>query len=117
MVPITAMTIVGIPFVPIAILAIVLAWTLGYALGAYSVAMRIWSGFGGDPDPSKAIRLLVYAAAIVFVALLNFIPFVGWVINYTLVLLGIGAMTHATFQYFIGNPGQAFDIDMKPIDD
>jgi hypothetical protein len=37
--------------------------------------------------------------------------------NYTLVLLGIGAMTRALFLYFIGNPGLALDVDMKPIED
>ncbi|WP_299832190.1 hypothetical protein [uncultured Roseobacter sp.] len=117
MVPITGLTLVGLPFVPIAVLGIIVTWTLGYALGAYSVAMRIWTGFGGDQDPGNVARLLVFAVAIIFVALLNFIPFFGWVANYTLVLLGIGAMTHAVFQYLIGNPGQAFDIDMKPIED
>ena len=117
MVPITALTIVGLPFAPIVVLAIVVAWTLGYALGAYSVAMRIWAGLGGAPEPSNVARLLIYAGAIIFIALLNFIPFVGWVANYTLVLLGIGAMTNALFQTLIGNPGVALDIDLKPIDD
>ncbi|MGB7242640.1 MAG: hypothetical protein WBC93_11200 [Sulfitobacter sp.] len=117
MVPIAALTIVGLPFVPIVLLAIVVVWTLGYALGAYSVAMRLWAGLGGAPEPSNVARLLVLAAAIVFVALLNFIPFVGWVANYTLVLLGIGAMTNALFQYLIGNPGIALDVDLKPIED
>ena len=117
MVPILALTIVGLPFVPIVLLAIVVVWTLGYALGAYSVAMRLWAGLGGSPDPSSAARLLVLAAAFIGVALLNFIPFVGWVVNYTLVLLGIGAMTNVLFQRLIGNPGIALDVDMKPIED
>lgn len=117
MMPITALTIVGLPFVPIVLLAIVVAWTLGYALGAYSIAMRIWAALGGDPDPSNIARLLVFAGAIVAVALLNFIPFVGWIANYTLVLLGIGAMTNATFQSLIGNVGVALDVDLKPIEE
>lgn len=116
-VPITALTIVGLPIVPIALLAIVVAWTLGYALGAYAVAMRLWTGLGGDPAVGNLGRLLVFAAVIVLVALLNFIPFVGWVANYTLALLGIGAMTHAVFSAVLGNPGPALDADMKPIDD
>ncbi len=116
MVPITGLTIVGIPFVPIALLIIVVAWTLGYALGAYTVAMRIWTAFGTNPNPGTVTSLLIFACAIVAVALLNFIPFVGWVANYTLVLLGIGAMTNAFIHYVIGNPGQAFDVDMKPFE-
>jgi hypothetical protein len=117
MVPITAMTIVGIPFVPVVVLAIVVAWTLGYALGAYSVAMRIWAALGGSEAPSNIARLLVLAGAIIFVALLNFIPFVGWVANFTLVLLGIGAMTRAIFQSMLGNPDVALDVDLKPLED
>lgn len=118
MVPISALTIIGLPFVPIILLAIVVFWILGYALGAYSVAMRVWSGLGGDPDDAgNGMRLLVFAAAITVIALLNYIPFVGWVANYTLVLLGLGAITHGIFSYMIGNPGVALDVDMKPVDD
>ncbi len=117
MVPITGLTIIGLPFVPIVLLLIVVVWTLGYALGAYSIAMRLWTGLGGSDDPSNIARLLILAAAIIFVALLNFIPFVGWVANYTLVLLGIGAMTRAVFQSVLGNPDVALDVDMKPLAD
>ena len=117
MVPITALTIVGLPFAPVVLLAIVVAWIFGYALGAYSVAMQIWTGLLRDDEPSNITRILVFAAAITAVALLNFIPFVGWVANYTLVLLGIGAMTNAVFHYLIGNPEVAIDVDSKPIID
>ncbi|SLN38033.1 hypothetical protein ROG8370_01567 [Roseovarius gaetbuli] len=114
MVPVTGLTIVGLPFVPIVVLGIIAAWTLGYALGAYAVAMRVWVGFGGDPEAGTAARLVVFAGAIIVIALLNFIPFVGWVANYTLVLLGIGAMTTTLLTHFIGNSGQSLDVDMKP---
>lgn len=114
MVPVTGLTIVGLPFVPIVVLGIIAAWTLGYALGAYAVAMRVWVGFGGDPEAGTAARLVVFAGAIIAIALLNFIPFVGWVANYTLVLLGIGAMTTTLLTHFIGTSCQVLDVDMKP---
>lgn len=116
MIPITAMTIVGILMVPFLVLALIVVWTLGYALGAYSVAMRIWKGLGGDPEAGTLARLAVFAAAIIFIALLNYIPFVGWVANYTLVLLGIGAMTRALFLRLMGDTGAALNIDMQPIE-
>lgn len=116
-VPVTALTIVGLPFVPILLLCLVVAWTLAYALGAYAVATRLWFGLGGDEDPGTLIRLLIFAAAIVAVALLNFIPFVGWVANYTLVLLGLGAMTRVTFEALIGSPDPTLDVDMRGKDD
>ncbi|WP_296422890.1 hypothetical protein [Yoonia sp.] len=115
LVPITALTIVGLPFVPFAILLILLAWTLGYVLAAYAIAMRVMALLGGAEHPPLLIRLLILVVAVCIVTLLNFIPFVGWIINYTLVLLGIGAMTSALFNWLIGNPGYAFDVDMKPI--
>ena len=53
MVPIVALTVFGLPLVPIVLLAIVAAWTLGYALGAYAVSQRILFNNGGclQPDP------------------------------------------------------------------
>ncbi|MEL6620834.1 MAG: hypothetical protein AAFP16_18305 [Pseudomonadota bacterium] len=115
-VPVTGLTIVGLPFVPIALLGIVVVWVLAYALGAYAVAMRLWIAFGGDTDPAIPSRLVVFAAAIVAVALLNFIPFVGWVANYTLVLLGVGAMTQAVFLALVPDIDPAVDEDMRPYD-
>lgn len=116
-IPVTGLTVVGLPFVPIAVLGIVVVWTLAYALGAYAVAMRLWIGLGGETDPATGIRLAVLAVAIVVVALLNFIPFVGWVANYTLVLLGVGAMTHAVFWALVPDIDPALDVDMRPADD
>lgn len=114
--PITALTIIGIPLLPIVVLAIILAWTLGYMLGAYYVSERMLVGFWGATNASKAVRLAAFAIIICVVALLNFIPFVGWVANYTLVLLGLGAMTNALFERMIGSFGPALDVDMKPIE-
>ena len=117
LVPITALTVVGLPFLPFALLLIILAWTLGYVLAAYAVAMRALALLGGPADPPMPVRLVVLAVAVCIVTLLNFIPVVGWVVNYTLVLLGIGAMTHALFNWLIGCPGYAYDVDMKPLEE
>jgi len=115
LVPITAMTIVGIPFVPINLLAIIVVWTLGYALGGYAVAMYVWAALGGADSPNSTTRILLLAAAITVVALFNFIPFVGWVVNFTLVLIGIGALTRAVFARFITDIDPALDADMTEI--
>lgn len=114
--PIAALTIIGIPLLPIVILAIIIAWALGYMLGAYAIAQRLLEGFWGVDDASKPLRLGAFAVMICAIVLLNFIPFVGWIANYTLVLLGIGAMTNALFDSMLGNPGLAMDVDMNPIE-
>lgn len=113
MVPVTALTVIGIPFVPFVLLAIIVAWTLGYLLAAYAVARRMWVAFDGSDDPSMLVKLAIIAVAIVVVAVLNFIPFVGWVVNYTLVLLGIGAMTAGTLSIWIPDPDPALDVDLQ----
>ncbi|MCK8462444.1 hypothetical protein MUY35_01105 [Aliiroseovarius sp. S1339] len=116
MVPIIALTVFGLPLVPIVLLAIVAVWTLGYALGAYAIAQRFLLAFGGKVEPTNLIRLVAFAGVLIVVAVLNFIPFLGWIANYALVLLGIGAMTGAVFNRILGNPGLALDVDMNPID-
>ncbi|MEO0936526.1 MAG: hypothetical protein AAFY38_00055 [Pseudomonadota bacterium] len=112
-VPVVALTIVGLPLVPILLLLIVAAWTFSYALGAYAIATRLWFGLGGDADPGMLVRLIILALAIIAIALLNFIPFVGWVVNYTLVLLGLGAMTRLVFEAMVGSTEPALDVDMR----
>lgn len=96
-VPILAMTLIGIPLVPIAILAIVIAWFLGYVLGAYSLGMGVARGMGLGEDPPIGIRLLVLAGTALVAAVLNFIPILGWLVNLVIVILGVGAMTGALF--------------------
>jgi len=117
LVPITALTIVGLPFLPFNILAIALVWTLGYALGAYAIAMYLWRGLGGQEEPTVLVRVLLLAAAVTVAAILNFIPFVGWAANYTVVLIGVGGITRALFKQIIVGPGPALDVDMKPLED
>lgn len=117
MVPVTALTIIGIPFVPFALLLIIVAWTLGYLLAAYGVARRILMAFDDTEDPSLLMKLATILVAICVVAILNFIPFVGWVVNYTLVLLGVGAMTAGLLSVFITDPDPALDVDMQNLID
>ena len=118
MVPVTALTIVGILFVPFVLLAILVAWTLGYLLATYGIARRVLVAFNGSDEPTLLVKLVTIALAICVVAILNFIPFVGWVVNYTLVLLGVGAMTAGVLSIWITDPDAAVDLDMQtPVED
>lgn len=91
LVPVAALTLVGIPLVPIVILAIVLCWTLGYALGAYTLSLRVATAFWEMPDTTGA-KLLALAAGLLVLAILNYVPVAGWLVNFTVVLLGLGAV-------------------------
>jgi hypothetical protein len=93
--PVSALTVIGLPLLPFVLLGVVLLWTLGYVLGAYSVAFRFWQALGGQTEPGLGPRLVALAAGLGVMAMLNFIPVVGWIANFSLVLFGIGALTLA----------------------
>lgn len=91
LVPVSAITIVGIPLIPIVVLAIIALWTVGYLLGVYVLAWRVASGFR-DLAPNTGTRLVVVVIGLAVAAILNFIPFLGWLVNLALVLLGMGGI-------------------------
>jgi hypothetical protein len=113
MVPVATMTVVGLPFIPIVVAAIILGWILGYTLGAYTISLWIWQAFGGADTPTQLQRLVALALSVVVLVILNFIPFVGWVANYTLVLLGIGAITWAFLDWITGKLADTRMPDIK----
>ncbi len=116
LIPISALTVVGIPLVPIVLLATVVVWTLGYILGAYVLAMRAMRGLGGAENPEIWMRLLALVIGVTIIALLNYIPVLGWMTNFALVLLGVGGMTTALFERLVGNAGPATDVDHGPME-
>lgn len=100
LVPASALTLVGLPLIPIVLLAIFALWLLGYLLGTYAVSTRVWMAFSSDTqlDGSMAKKLMVLAAGLVTLAILNFIPVAGWLINLAVMLLGLGSITLLTLE-------------------
>jgi hypothetical protein len=95
LVPVSGMTLVGIPLIPVAILITFVLWIVGYVVGAYSVGMRMIAGFR-DGSASTASKLLVLVVAVTVLSLLNFIPILGWLINLAVLFLGLGAIMMRT---------------------
>jgi hypothetical protein len=91
LVPVSAMTLIGIPLVPVAILLAIAFWIVGYLAGAYALGMRLAAGFREAPLTMGA-KVLALAIAVFVLAILNFIPFIGWFINLAVLFLGLGAM-------------------------
>lgn len=114
LIPISAITIIGIPLVPVVVLTLIVVWTLGYVFGAYIVGLRLWNGFGGK-EPELLGRLAVLAAAVICFAVLNFIPVFGWLANFVIVLLGTGAIMAPIMDRMLGRPNPIPDVDMEPI--
>lgn len=91
LVPVSAVTLIGIPLIPIVILLIVVVWIAGYLLGVYAVAWRVSTAFSSTPA-SLTGQLLVLTVGLIVFALLNFIPFFGWLANLVVIFLGLGAL-------------------------
>ncbi len=99
-IPVSAISLVGIPLIPFVVLALLLLWTLGYMLGVYVVASRVWRAFDGSMDSTLA-KLLLLGAGFIGIAILNFIPILGWLINLGLLFFGLGAMTFTIMERLV----------------
>lgn len=108
LIPVAAMTIVGIPLLPLIIVLIIVTWTCGYMLGVYTIAMRLFVNFGrpgATPEgPTLGQKLLVLAGGIVVTSLVNFIPVLGWIANVVIMLLGAGSMAALIFERLFACP-------------
>lgn len=93
LIPIAAITLIGLPLLPFVVLALILLWTLGYLSGVYAIAMALLVGTGrGSETPGIGKRLLALALGLLIATLLNFVPFLGWMINLVIGFLGVGAV-------------------------
>lgn len=95
-IPLAAISVLGLPLVPFAALGLALFWTLGYVLGVYAVSWRIRTAFADQPH-SLGGRVVLLAVGLLVLSILNFIPLIGWVLNIGVVFLGLGAMTAQVF--------------------
>ena len=96
LIPIAAIVVIGLPFVPFIVLALILLWTLGYLLGVYAIAIALLSGSRHDSEnPGIGKRLLALALGLLIATLLNFVPLLGWMTNLVIGFLGVGAMVLA----------------------
>lgn len=100
MIPVTAITVIGLPFIPIVALAVFLLWVLGYVLGAYFVGRRIWDAFG-RAEPGLWVRIGLVAGATFVLLLLNAVPVLGWLLSLGVVFLGAGALVAALIERFM----------------
>lgn len=114
LIPVAAMTVIGLPFLPIVVLAILVIWTLGYVFGAYVVALRLYQAFGGHEDVGLAARIALLGGAVLVFALLNFVPFMGWIVNFLLVLFGIGALSTGVLRALVARLPQELGTGQPP---
>lgn len=90
-VPVSAMTIIGLPLVPFFMLIVVIAWIMAYITATYALAWRVVLAIK-PMSPTLINRLLATAAGFVLLSLTHYLWFFGWIINLLVVLAGLGAI-------------------------
>lgn len=88
LVPVIAMTLVGILLLPFVFIFIAIASGLAYVAGSYLVGLRISKAFFTTDTNLK--RLGILALALIAAVLLGMIPFVGWFVTLALLIFGLG---------------------------
>ena len=96
LIPVVAITLIGIPLVPVAIALLVLAALTGFVAGAYFVADRVLGALRYDADTLWK-RIGALAMGLIAVWIIGIIPVVGWLLQLGLVLFGLGALTFSAF--------------------
>ncbi|WP_429925510.1 hypothetical protein ACQY1H_24060 (plasmid) [Agrobacterium vitis] len=89
--PLCVVTLIGLPFVPIVLLAVMALWIGGYLLGVMGLSMRAYKAFRPLPT-GLAPKLLLVAVGLIIVTLLNFVPIIGCLLNLAIMFLGLGAI-------------------------
>lgn len=94
LVPLAALTLVGILLVPFILIFVVIACSLAYLTGVYLAAVRIAVAFVAVDTNLKRVGVL--AVSLVAAGLLTMIPFIGWLITLALLAFGFGTVAAIT---------------------
>ena len=89
LVPLFAMTVVGLFLLPIVLVFVAIAWILAYLAGAYLVVSKVARAI--TRVDTNLRRIGVLAAAIVIAGLIGLVPFLGWLVTLVLLAFGFGA--------------------------
>ncbi len=94
LVPVFALTIVGIFLLPFVLVFVAIACMLAYLAGTYLIGARIAGAI--VPLDTRLKRVVALAASIVVAGLLAMIPVLGWLLSLVLLVFGFGAIAVLT---------------------
>lgn len=92
-----AVSIIGIPLVPILLLVLPIALLAGYLTSAYLLGHRVLRLFRVEADAGRLATLGAVLAGIIILLIVGLIPMLGWVIVVLATVLGIGALCALRF--------------------
>lgn len=104
LVPVAILTLIGIPLLPLVLAAILLGWMMSYLFGVYAMSLRLAHAFGLGEGAGLLPRVLVLALGLLVAAILNFVPILGWMINFCLLLAGAGAIVLVSLRSPVAAP-------------
>lgn len=88
LVPVAAITILGIILLPFVAVGAFIACVLAYLAGVYLLAVRAGRAFARIDTTLK--RLVALAVGVVLAGLIGMVPFLGWLISLLLLVFGFG---------------------------
>ena len=94
LVPVVALTIIGILLLPFVLIFALIACSLAYLAGAFLIGLRITSAFVTVDTNLK--RLGVLAVSLIAAALVGMIPVVGWLVTLGVLIFGFGSAAVVT---------------------
>jgi cytoskeletal protein CcmA (bactofilin family) len=92
-----ATSIIGIPLVPLLLLALPFALAAGYLTSAYLLGHRVLKLFRFESDAGRLSTLFAVLAGIIVLLIVGLVPILGWVIVVLATVLGIGALCALRF--------------------
>ena len=105
------MTIIGLLATPVIALIVALTALAGLVAGAYGLGARLTQLVGRDAALSKVAVLRDALTGIITAVLIQFVPFVGWIALWLVVLFGIGLLSRWLFQPPLFKPEAALGGD------
>ena len=101
-------SVIGAPIALVALALYVIALILGLLVGVIWIGDIGFRQFGKEPDESKRTRAWSIAAAAAVLLIVDWIPFVGGLVFFIVLVLGIGGVIQFLYRLYIdrdGNPG------------
>lgn len=95
LVPVAAITIIGIVLLPFVAIGVVLACLFAYLIGVYLVALRAGSRF--LPVNTLIKRVATLAVAVILAGLMGMVPVLGWLASLLLLTFGFGVIGRTIF--------------------
>lgn len=112
LVPVAALTVIGLLAIPFILIYIVIACSLAYLAGAYLIGLRIGGAFVRIDTNVK--RLATLAVSLVAAVLLGMVPVLGWLITLLILTYGFGAVAVVTMVRWSARDAARLDATGQP---